>query len=301
MRLLITGATGFVGRHLVTRLTDVGERPRVLVRDEAKARQVLPADKVEFAIGDVLQPATVDAAMRDVEVVVHSGFMTANLKQKGEQRYNTVNVNGTQNVVDAAKRAKTRRMVVVSGLGTKQDKPGTYMEGRYLAEEAVKQSGLEWSILQPSVQFGPRSAFFKGLADLIRQVPLVVPVAGTGKELFQPIWVEDVCTCLIKQIRDPERTAHSYIVGGPEILTYGQILDLLMQTLHVKKIKVAGPKPFVFLGAAIMEALLPKPPITTAALDLFAFPNADKIDDVPEQFGFKPMRLEEYLEEYGVD
>ncbi len=301
MQILITGATGFVGRALVNRLVAEGERPRVLVRDEARARAVFPGDTVDFAVGDVLKPATVDAAMHDIEVVVHSGFMTANLKQHGEQRYNTVNVSGTQNVVDAAKRAGVRRIVVVSGLGTKAAKPGSYMQGRYLAEEAVKSSGLEWSILQPSVQFGQGAAFFVGLANLIRQVPLVVPVAGTGQEQFQPIWIEDVVTCLVKQIREAERAGHSYTVGGPEILTYNQILDLLMRTLGKQKLKIPGPKPFVFLGAAMMEALLPNPPITTAALDLFAFPNADTVDDVPRQFGFAPMRVEDYLAKYGVN
>lgn len=301
MQILVTGATGFVGRHLVARLIAEGERPRVLVRNEARARTILPGEQVEFAAGDVLRPATVDAASQGIETIVHAGFMTANLKQKGEQNYHNVNVNGTQNVADAAKRAGVRRIVVVSGLGTKPDKPGTYMQTRYLAEEAVKPSGLEWSILQPSVQFGPRSAFFKGLADLIRQVPFVVPVAGSGKEQFQPIWVEDACSCLIQQIREPGRTGHAYVVGGPDILTYGQILDMLMQTLQIKKLKLPSPKPFVFLGAALMEAILPNPPITTAALDLFAFPNTDTTDDVPRQFGFQPRSLADYLAKERVD
>jgi uncharacterized protein YbjT (DUF2867 family) len=151
------------------------------------------------------------------------------------------------------------------------------------------------------VQFGPRSAFFKGLADLIRQVPLVVPVAGSGHETFQPIWVEDVVTCTTKLIREPARDGHTYTVGGPDILTYNQILDLLMQTLHVKKTKLAAPKPFAFLGAAVMEALLPKPPLTVAALGLFDFPNTTDLDAVETQFGFKPLALSTYLAQYGVD
>jgi len=298
--ILVTGATGFVGRVLVARLMQEGETPRCLVRDEASARKVLPAG-ADLVVGNILHPETLGPAFTGVDIVVDSSFMTAERKQKGEERYQNVNVNGTNNLVDAAKRAGVKRIVVVSGLGTKQDKPGTYMQGRYLAEEAIKHSGMGWSILQPSIQFGKGSAFFKGLADLIRSVPVVTPIAGSGKEPFQPIWVEDVATCIIKQIREPQRDGHSYAVGGPEILTYSQILDLLMDTLKIHKIKVPGPKPFVLLGAALMEGLLPKPPITTAALELFKFPNATTVDAVERDFGFAPRSVREYLAQNGVD
>src|SRR5579884_1453321 len=282
--ILVTGATGFVGRTLVRRLVKEGEHPRCLVRDEARAQQVLPAG-VDLVAGNILHPETLAAACAGIDVVVDSSFMTAELKPRGEETYDNVNVSGTANLVDAVKRAGARRFIAVSGLGIKPDKPGTYMQGRYLAEETIKGSGLGWSIIQPSIQFGQGAAFFKGLADLIRKVPVVVPVAGSGKEPFQPIWVEDVATCLLQMIRDPKRDGQTYIVGGPEILTYNQILDLLMDTLNTYKLKVPGPRPFVWLGAALMQAILPRPPITTAALELFKFPNTTDIDSVEKQFG----------------
>jgi len=297
--ILVTGATGFVGRALIERLVNEGERPRCLVRDEAKARQVLPA-AVDLVTGNILHPETLAPACADIDIVVDSSFMTAELKPHGEETYYNVNVSGTANLVDAAKRAGVSRFVAVSGLGTKPDKPGTYMQGRYLAEETIRGSGLGWSIIQPSIQFGSGSAFFKGLADLIRTVPVAVPVAGSGKEPFQPIWVEDVATCLIKMIRDPSCDGHVYVVGGPEIFTYNQILDLLMDRLNIHKLKVPGPRPFVWLGAAMMQAVLPRPPITTAALELFKFPNTTDIDSVQKSFGFQPSSLRTYLAEHGV-
>ena len=297
--ILVTGATGFVGRALVEHLVAAGEHPRCLVRDEVKAKKVLPAG-VDVVVGNILHPATLATAFAGVDVVVDSSFMTAELKQHGEETYYNVNVSGTNNILDAAKRAGVQRIVVVSGLGTKADKPGTYMQGRYLAEEAVKQSGLGWSILQPSIQFGSGSAFFKGLADLIRQVPVVVPVAGTGKETFQPIAVTDVAICLSAMIRDPAHDGHSYPVGGPDIYTYNQILDILMDTLKIHKIKVPGPTPIVALAAGAMEALLPKPPITRAALELFKFPNTTTLDSVTKNFGFQPAPLKPYLAAHGV-
>jgi len=299
--ILITGASGFVGRSLAARLAKEGERPRCLVRNSDTARTMLPAE-AELVQGNTLHADTLAAAFTGVDTVVHSAFMTAERKQSGEETYYNVNVTGTNNVVDAAKRAGVKRIIVVSGLGTKEDKPGSYMQGRFMAEEAVKNSGLGWSILQPSVQFGKGSAFFIGLADLIKTVPVVTPVAGTGKEPFQFIWVEDVVTCLVKQIHEPARDGHSYVVGGPEIITYNQVLDMIMDTINVHKIKVPGPGPFVKLGAALMEAILPKPPITVAALELFKFPNvADSLDVTYKNFGFQPKKLGDYLKEYGIN
>jgi uncharacterized protein YbjT (DUF2867 family) len=299
MTILVTGATGFVGRAVVGRLIQEGERPRCLVRDIDRAKKTLPAASVHFVAGNILHPATLADALTGVDLVVDCSFMTANLKQKGEETYYHVNVDGTHNLLDAAKRAGTKRAVVMSGLGTKEAKPGTYMQGRYLAEEAFKESGLGWTILQPSVQFGAHAAFFKGLADLIKQVPFVVPVAGSGKETFQPIWVEDVATCVMQCIREPERDGHTYTIGGPQIFTYNQILDLLMAHLHIKKAKIPGPRPLVMLGAALLQ-VLPNPPITPAALGLFAFPNTTDLDSVEKQFGFVPQEWPAYLDEHGV-
>ncbi len=301
MTILITGATGFVGRALVSRLVADGQRPRCLVRDRATASLTLPADQADLVAGNILRPETLAAACEGIDTLVDSSFMTAERKQHGDETYQNVNVAGTSNLIDAAKRAGVTRVIAISGLGTRPDKPGTYMQGRYLAEECIKESGLGWSILQPSIQFGAGAAFFQGLADLIRRVPLVVPVAGSGNETFQPIWVEDVVTCLTKLIDEPARDGQTFAVGGPEILTYGQILDMLMATLHTRRVKLPGPRPLVALGAGLMEAVLPKPPITRAALELFKFPNTTDLDSVPRHFGFEPLSLGTYLARHGLD
>lgn len=298
--ILITGSTGFVGRHLAQRLSTEAEHPRCLVRSREKAQHVLPLDQVEVAIGDTTNLASLAPAMQGVDTVVHAAFITADQKERQGASYHGVNVEGTQNVVAAAKQAGVKKIVLVSGLGTKPDKPGSYMQGRYLAEQAVKESGLAWSILQPSIQFGKHAAFFKGLADLIRTAP-VVPVVGSSKLRFQPIWVEDVVTCLIKMIRDPARSGKTYVVGGPDYFTYGEILDMLAQALGKKRLKVPAPVPFVRIGAAMMQTVLPKPPITTAALTLFGFDNITDLDAVKRDFGFQPMSWRTYLAQHGAN
>lgn len=299
--ILVTGAGGFVGSRVVARLAGEGEPVRALVRDLERAKRRLPASGVDVARGDTTQPATLDAACAGVDTIVHSAFITAERKQRPGVNYYATNVEGTANLVAAARRAGVRRIVVVSGLGTKPAAPGSYMQGRYLAENEVKQSGLSWSALGPSIQFGPGSAFFNGLADLIRQAP-VVPMIGSGKVRFQPIWVEDVTTCLIKMVREPAAyDGKSLEVGGPEVYTYAQILDMLMGVLGTRKPKLAGPLPLAALGAGVMEAVLPNPPITRAAVGLFTFDNVTALDSVQRNFGFAPLSLSAYLAEHGLN
>src|SRR6266849_1570443 len=298
--ILITGATGYIGRHLGARLVQQGERPRCLVRDVKRAAALLPAGQVEIAQGNNTQAATLAAALQGVDTVVHAAFITADHKQSSGNHYYETNVQGTANLIKAAQAASVTRIIEMSGLGTRPDKPGTYMQGRYQAEHMLKESGLDWTIIQPSVLFGKDAPFIKGLADLIRTSP-VVPLIGGGKMLFQPIYVEDVVTVVLKVLQEPERTNHkTFTIGGPECYTFTQIIDALLRAMHKNRIKVPTPLPLIGLGAAVMEAVLPRPPLTKAAMTLFTFDNITDINAVERDFGFTPMAFSKFLAEQGV-
>ena len=298
--ILITGATGYIGRHLVARLVAQGERPRCLVRDVSRAKRILPADKVELVEGATTSPDSLGAAVQGVDTIVHAAFLTADRKQSTGNEYEKTNVQGTANLIKVAKKAGVKRIIEIGGLGTKPDKPGSYMQGRYLAEKMLKESGLDWTIIQPSVLFGKNAPFTKGLADLIRTSP-VVPLIGGGKTMFQPIYVEDVVTVLIKVLEDPTGTTNrTYTIGGPVYYSFTQIIDVLLKTMHKQRIKVPAPTTLVGVGAAVMEAILPKPPITKAAMTLFSFDNITDLKSVQRDFGFTPISFTTYMKEHGV-
>jgi len=298
--ILITGATGYIGRHLIARLVAPGERPRCLVRDINRAKRLLPAEKVELVQGATTTPDSLDAAVRGVDTIVHAAFLTADHKQSTGNEYEKTNVQGTANLIKAAQKAGVKRIIEISGLGTKPDKPGSYMQGRYLAEKMLKESGLDWTIIQPSVLFGKNAPFIKGLADLIRTAP-IVPLIGGGKIMFQPIYVEDVVTVSIKVLEDPSGTTNrTYTIGGPAYYSFTQIIDVLLKTMHKQRIKVLAPTPLVGIGAAVMEAVLPKPPLTKAAMTLFTFDNVTDLQSVERDFGFTPVSFTIYMKEHGV-
>ncbi len=298
--ILITGATGYIGRHLVARLVAQGEHPRCLVRDTKRAAGILPAADVELVQGETTDPASLAAAVRGVDTIVHAAFLTADRKQSPGNHYETTNVQGTANLIKAAQEGGVKRIIEISGLGTKPDKPGSYMQGRYLAEKMLKESGLDWTIIQPSVLFGKGAPFIKGLTDLIRTTP-VVPLIGGGKTLFQPIYVEDVVTVIVKVLEDPARTTgKTYTIGGPQYYSFTQIIDALLHAMHKSRVKAYAPTPLVGVGAAVMEAVLPKPPLTSAAMALFSFNNTTDLNSVERDFAFTPMSFTNYLEEQGV-
>jgi uncharacterized protein YbjT (DUF2867 family) len=298
--ILITGATGYIGRHLVARLVSQGERPRCLVRDTKRAAAIFPADKVELARGDTVDSASLQEAVRGIDTIVHAAFITADHKESAGNHYEDTNVRGTENLIQAAKDAGVKRIIEISGLGTKEDKPGSYMQGRFLAEKMLKESGLDWTIIQPSVLFGKDAPFIKGLADLIRTAP-IVPLIGGGKTLFQPIYVEDVVTVISKVLEDPARTSgKTYTIGGPAYYSFSQVIDILLETMHKSRIKAPAPTALVGIGAAMMEAVLPRPPLTKAAMTLFSFNNTTDLRSVERDFGFMPMSFSEYLKEHGV-
>ena len=298
--ILITGATGYIGRHLVARLVEKGERPRCLVRNLSRAADILSADKVELVQGDTTNPTSLEAAVQGIDTIVHTAFITADHKQSSGNQYEATNVQGTANLITAAKAAGVKHMIEISGLGTKPDKPGSYMQGRYLAEKMLKESGLDWTIIQPSVLFGKDAPFIKGLADLIRTSP-VVPLIGGGKVMFQPIYVEDVVTVIMQVLDDPARTnGKTYTIGGPAYYSFTQVIDALMHTMHKTRIKAPAPSSLVGLGSAVMEMVLPKPPLTKAAMTLFTFDNTTDLNSVERDFGFAPMSFTHYLDEHGV-
>ncbi len=298
--ILITGATGYIGRHLVNFLVEQGVYPRCLVRNSTDAARILPTEHVDLVQGDTLQPQKLASAVQGIETIVHAAFVTADRKPLSANYYNGTNVEGTANLIKAAEAAGVKRIIEISGLGTKPDKPGSYMQGRYLAEQLVKESRLDWTIIQPSVLFGKGAPFIKGLTDLIKSAP-IVPLIGGGSLKFQPIFVDDVVKVIGHVINHPgESSRKIYTIGGPEQYTFEQIIDELLQASHKQRLKVYAPTPLVAIGAGVMEKMLPKPPLTSAAMTLFSFDNITDINSVERDFGFKPLSFHTYLQKEGL-
>lgn len=292
--MLITGATGFVGSHLVRRVAGEGRPVRAL------ARRPVEIAGAEVFTGDLTEPASLPGVVSGVDVVVHAAAITGNLKEPYGGAYDKINRVGTENLVEAARDAGVRRIVLLSGLGTTRAAAGTYMATRWGMEEAVRGSGLEYAILQPSVLFGDGAEFVGALARLVRTSPVVPIVGGRGLR-FQPLWVEDLVTCLLASTGPAAPLGSEVALGGPDQLTMAEILHLIADTLGRRRLFVPVPTAIAALQARVMTAVLPNPPLTPAAIELFAFDNVTDLDSVERSFHFQPRSFRSHLRQRGVD
>ena len=282
--ILVTGGSGFIGRHLVARLVAEGENVRIAARGERSS--ALP-DSIEQVQADVVTGNGLREAMEGVDRIAH---LVAIIVERGAQRFDAVIRGGTQNVVAAAKETGVRKLLYVSAIGAAPDPKFPYWQAKWQAEQSLIESELNYTILRPSLVFGPEDDFFNRLAHLVRQMP-VTPIAGNGKTEFQPIWVEDVATCIIACLREGSHDGEILEIGGPDQMTYNELIDVVGNELGIKRPKVHVPLALMRPGARLLQSLLSNPPVTTDQLAMLAKDNTTEVDAVQRQFGFTPKSL----------
>ena len=225
-------------------------------------------------------------ALRGCDAVVH---LVAVIRQRGKQTYDRVNREGTEAVVGAARAAGVGHLLHLSAIGVDPDPAFPYLASKWAGEQVVRGGGVPFTVLRPSIMYGPGDGFFTTLTKLIRFNP-VIPVAGDGRTLFQPLAITDLARIVVDCIeRGPSRAVHE--VGGPDHLSYEQILDVIKVTIGVHRFKVHVPVMAILPAAVVMDKVLPHPPVTPDQLKLLAKNNITRLDAVPAQFGFDPDRF----------
>lgn len=287
--ILVTGGSGFIGRRLVARLADSGTALRVLARGQRQAE--LP-EGIDIATGDVASGDGLAEEMSGVEKVAH---LVAIIRESGGQTFEGVIHRGTEKVVEAAKLAGVKKVVYVSAIGAREERQYPYLHAKWAAERVVFFSGLNHTILRPSIVFGEGDEFINALAGLVRWNP-IVPVAGDGKAKFQPIWVEDLVTCIVACLDDETHSGQTIEIGGPEHLTYDEMLDIVKAALGKSRLKAHVPLAIMKPMAQVMEWLLPRPPVTREQLKMLALDNTTDVDSVRKSFGIQPRRLADALD-----
>ena len=284
--ILVTGATGFVGRTLVEVLVARGKRVRALVHRPGREHSSI-AKGVDLHVGDVTDPSSLRSAMEGVEAVVH---LVAVIRERGGATFDGVNHQGTSNVAQAAREAGAGCLVHLSAVGAVDDHRFPYLRSKWRAEREVVESGVPYTVLRASIQFGEGDEFINTLAGAVKAFP-IVPVAGDGKALFQPIAVEEVAECIAQAVDREELRGQTIEIGGPEQLSYNQILDTIARTYRIRRLKAHLPLAVMRRMVWLMERTLPSPPATGHQLDMLAIDNIAQLDTVERTFGFTPRPL----------
>jgi NADH dehydrogenase len=285
--ILVTGAAGYVGNNLVRRLVQAGKPVRAMVHNRAKAETRLAdiRDKVDIVAGDVTRPETLVSALAGASAVVH---LAAIAIEHGENTYERVNTQGTIHMVDAAKAAGVRRFINMSQNGADSASPYRFLASKGRAQDYVAASGLDWTALRPSVIWGTQDEFANVQARLIKLTPLIFPIVGDGQALFQLVWVGDVVEATARCLDDDRTTGQEYGLGGPEVLTYAEIVARVLKTLGARRLTVRVPVPLLRPLIKLMEIALPNPPVTISLLDMLKVDNSMSHNALTEVFNITP-------------
>lgn len=299
--IFVAGATGFVGRHLLGFLKEAGTSARCLVRDDKKAGSVRGLG-FEAVQGDITDEGSLKGLLEGVETVVH---LVGILKEEGETTFDAVHVTGTQNLVNEAVAGGVKRFFYQSALGADPDSRFQYCKTKARAEQIVMESGISYTIFRPSLIIGEGDGFTLRTRQVLTAGP-VVPVPGKGEARFQPLYIGDWVRCLHAVLAAPAFDNRTLELGGPEHLSYQEILKTYMKVLKIDKSLVHVPMGVMRLGLPFMGAARSLasavgreiPEVTGELLSLLEQDNICEPDGVLKNFGFEPTRLAEALKEF---
>jgi NADH dehydrogenase len=292
-RVFVTGGTGFVGRALIQALRAEGHVVRCLVR-RGSEHDLRGFEAIERVEGDVLARASLDEAMSGCDAVAHLVGIIREHPARGIT-VERLHVDATLNILAAATTVGVRRLLHMSALGARPDARARYHRTKWRAEEAVRSSGLDWTIFRPSIIYGPDDGFVTTLARVVRRLP-VVPVIGSGNTRLQPVPVQTVAEGFARALDQAASVGQTYEVGGPDPHTLNEIIDLLGEILKRRKVrKVHVPFPLVRRLAVVLQGL-PFFPVTTDQLLMLEEDNVCDPTPFYRAFGLSPVPLAKGLE-----
>ena len=291
-RVLLTGATGFLGRHVLDQLLRQGYRVRCLVRSPEK---LPPNVAVTPIVGDITQAESVSRAAAGCQAVIHLVGMIA---QSPGARYDDVHRLGAQNVVRACASQGIRRLVHVSALGACPGAPAPYLRSKWDGEQEVRNSSLAYTILRPSVIHGPGGAFAQLLVRFAR-FPWLIPVPACEEGLLQPVFVQDVARLAVQALSLPHTAGQTYDVAGPTVCTLEELLQAVSAAVNGRERRtVRIPLVVLMMLARLLETLMRHPPFTREQLGLLSEINVCSIAPLFRDFRLRPQGLDQSLRSY---
>ena len=291
--ILVTGATGFIGRALVRQLSETGQDVRVLLRPSPQTPRLPKGVPVEVSVVSLNDERGVRAALRGVDQIYH-------LASAGSQgrRGNllTTDIEGTRTLAQVAKDAGIERLIYLSHIGADRASAFPIHKAKGIAEEHIRRSGLPHTIIRSSIVFGPEDGFTNNIVRTLRAIPFFFPISGDGRILLQPLWVEDLVTALIWALQNPDMINQTYEIGGGEYFTLRQVVETLMNVTNTRRAFLPLPPPYMRALYVTLDPLIPSANISTYWLDYIAVNRTCPVENLPRTFGLMPARFAHRLD-----
>jgi uncharacterized protein YbjT (DUF2867 family) len=291
--ILLTGGTGFIGRVLTRQLVETGQQVRILLRPSLRTPRLPTGVPVEVAVTSLGDVQGLRAAMRGVEAIYH---LAGGEGEGGRGNLQAVDIDGTRALCEAAADARVRRIFYLSHLGADRAAGFPVLKAKGIAEEYIRKSGVPYTILRGSILFGPGDEFTTGLAMLLTAAPGFLPLPARGETLVQPLWVEDLVTCLIWSLDNHDTLNQTYNVGGTESISLRHIAGMIMEITGQRRLLVNWPAQSMRSLTIIMESIFPRFPASIFWLDYLAVNRTCPVDAIPRIFGLMPARFASRLD-----
>ena len=257
--ILVTGATGFIGRSLICHLFEARREVRVLIRPSRRSPRLPTGVPVEAAVASLSDERAIRAVLKDVDTIFH--LASAELQGR-DANLLAVDMRGTDNLARMAVDAGVERLVYLSHIGASRSSAYPLFKAKGIAEEHIRRSGIPYTFFRSSIVFGQEDHFTTTLAYLLRAAPGIFPLPGGGHSMLQPLWVEDLVNVMIWSLDNPETINHAYDIGGSEYFSLRQIVEIIMDLQHERRWLFA-------LSPTTMRALTVTSEIVLAELSCF--------------------------------
>jgi NADH dehydrogenase len=291
--ILVTGGTGFIGQVLVRNLVSLGYPVRLLINPSNKTPRIPRGISVDAAISSIYDERNLRAAMKDVRTVFH----LIGTEWRGiNAEYFDVDIEAGKNTAAVAAQMGVERFFYLSHLGTDRSSAYALLQAKAKTEAAIIESGVPYTILRTAPIYGKGDHFTEAFAAMIRKIPFAVPLPGDGETRIQPLWIDDLITCLLLCMDDERTVAETIEIGGIETLTIRECLELIMDVIGVRK-HFYNISPVWLRSLMIaMEQWFERWPQLYFWADYLAEDRITSLDVLPRRFSLFPTRMSRNLD-----
>lgn len=288
-RLLVIGASGFIGSHVVARLVQAGHGVVAPTRRRQRARHLLPLPTVEVIEADVHDDVTLDRLVAGCDAVVNlAGILHSRAGAPYGADFARVHVELPRRITDACHKAGVRRLIHLSALGARPDAPSEYLRSKAAGEEVLiaARTRIDATVLRPSVVFGSEDRFLNLFATLQRFSPVLFLACPEAK--FQPVHVADVAECVLRALGDGASIHHSYDLCGPRVYTLRELVRFAGAASGHRRPILGLPDGLAWLQALAMERL----PVKLLSRDNLRTMRVPSVCACEFPFGMRPLSME---------
>lgn len=291
--LLITGGTGFIGARFAQKLIRSNHAVRILLRPQKTTPNLPKNVSLEIAVSSLQDPRSLRAALKNVKTVFH--FATAE-HQVPVANFEGVDINGTENLMEAAQDAGVERVLYLSRVGAEKKSSFPVLKSKALAEEIIINSGIPYTIMRLTEIFGSQDHFTNQIKAAISHSPLLLPIPGDGKMNLQPLWIEDLLSCLLLVYEEGIFENKIYKLGGGEYFSFVKIIQIIMAQMRKKRAIVPVSPAYLRLYNLWFKQYKDSFPLSTLWLDLLAVDRTCRLNSMPRNFGLLPARFSHHID-----